>query len=258
MPTERQGDDPRDRAAAYPTSQDSPRREPSVRNRLTGRTGPGQHPDDARTDLDHHDRLEADTDLGPSRGDVLHRQKDRFGGIKWGSAFFGWLTAIGTAVLLFALLTAIGGLIGLSLTDDSGQVAGQAAQNPDMTRTAGVVSAVVAAAVLLVAYYCGGYVAGRMARFNGVKQGIAVWVWTIVITVVVAILAAIAGDRFDVVSRVGGLPKLPVSDDAATITTIIGVAVALVVTLIGAILGGLAGMRFHRKVDRADLGTDRP
>jgi hypothetical protein len=255
MPTEREGDDHRGTTpdSSQPTSQDPGRRASTVRSRLAGRAGPGRHSDADRTDLDPHDRLERDSE--PSRGDVLHQQKDRFGGIKWGSAFFGWLTAIGTAVLLFALLTAIGGMTGLSLTDDSRQAAGQAVQNPGMTRTAGVVSAIVAAAVLLIAYYCGGYVAGRMARFNGIKQGIAVWVWTIVITVVVAVLAAIAGDQFDVMSRVDGLPKLPVSDDAATITAIIGVVVALIVALVGAILGGLAGMRFHRKVDRADLGT---
>ncbi|GLY41853.1 hypothetical protein Amsp01_078760 [Amycolatopsis sp. NBRC 101858] len=57
----------------------------------------------------------------------------------------------------------------------------------------------IGTAVLLVAYYCGGYVAGRMARFNGVKQGIAVWVWTIVMTVValvVALVGGLAGMRF--------------------------------------------------------------
>lgn len=224
--------------------EDDGRREPAVRSRFTGR-----HADD-RTELD-----EPGQDFVPSRGDVLHRQKDRFGGIKWGSAFFGWLTAIGTAVLLFALLTAIGAMIGLSLTDDARNAAGQATQNPGVTRTAGVTGAIVAAAVLLVAYYCGGYVAGRMARFNGVKQGIAVWVWTIVMTVVVAIIAAVVGDRFDIAGSVGGLPKLPVGADAVTATTIVGAVFALVVALAGAILGGLAGMRFHRKVDRADLGA---
>ena len=40
--------------------------------------------------------------------------------------------------------------------------------------------------VLFVAYYCGGYVAGRMARFNGARQGLAVWVWALVIAAVVA------------------------------------------------------------------------
>ena len=29
----------------------------------------------------------------PARSEVLDRQKERFGGFKWGAAFFGWLTA---------------------------------------------------------------------------------------------------------------------------------------------------------------------
>ncbi|ALG15073.1 hypothetical protein AOZ06_26205 [Kibdelosporangium phytohabitans] len=176
----------------------------------------------------------------------MSRQKDRFGGIKWGAAFFGWLTAIGTAVLL----AAVGGAIGLSITGGLGQTGGQ---NIDVTQTGGIVSAIVAAAVLLIAYYCGGYVAGRMARFNGVKQGIAVWVWTIVITIVVAILAAIAGSRFDALRNVDGLPQLSVNGGDLALTAIVGAAIALAVALVGAILGGLAGMRFHRKIDRADL-----
>ncbi len=31
--------------------------------------------------------------------------------------------------------------------------------------------------VLVVAYYCGGYVGGWMDPFNGARQGLAVWVW---------------------------------------------------------------------------------
>ena len=48
----------------------------------------------------------------------------------------------------------------------------------------------------VLAYYCGGYVAGRMARFSGVAQGIAVWVWTIAIAIVAAVVAFVLG-RFD-------------------------------------------------------------
>jgi hypothetical protein len=195
-------------------------------------------------------------DTRPDRREVLDQQKQRFGGIKWGSAFFGWLTAVGTAVLVTALITAIGGAIGLSAAVDAGQAAdqaGQAAQNPGAVQTAGIVSAIVAAAVLFLAYYCGGYVAGRMARFSGMKQGVAVWIWTIVITVVVAVLIAVAGAQFNVLGTINGLPQLPVSGDALSTAGIITALVALAVSLAGAVLGGLAGMRFHRKIDRADL-----
>jgi len=62
---------------------------------------------------------------------VLTRQKERFGGIKWGSAFFGWLTAIGTAVILTALLAAAGAAIGVATDTNPGDAAGQATQQPD-------------------------------------------------------------------------------------------------------------------------------
>lgn len=41
---------------------------------------------------------------GEVREEVVSRERERFGGMKFGSAFFGWLTAMGTAVLLTALL----------------------------------------------------------------------------------------------------------------------------------------------------------
>jgi hypothetical protein len=42
--------------------------------------------------------------------------------------------------------------------------------------------------LLLISYFAGGYVAGRMARFDGAKQGIAVWLWALIVAVIVAIL----------------------------------------------------------------------
>ena len=41
----------------------------------------------------------------------------------------------------------------------------------------------------------------------------------------------------------------------ATLTGIITAVVAAIITLGGAILGGILGMRYHRRVDR--LGVDR-
>jgi hypothetical protein len=108
--------------------------------------------------------------------------------------------------------------------------------------------------ILLLAYYAGGYVAGRMARFNGAKQGVGVWVWAVVIAVVVAVLGAVAGAQFDVLANLNGLPRLPINEGTLTAAGLVTALVALVAALLGAVLGGLAGMRFHRKVDRA--GSD--
>ena len=177
----------------------------------------------------------------------LQREKERYGGIKWGSAFFGWLTATGTAVLLTALLAAAGTAVGVANDTDAGQVSGNAG-------TIGLVGGIALLVVLLIAYYCGGYVAGRMARLSGAKQGIAVWIWAVVTAVLVAVAGAVLGSKFDILAKLGGFPRLPINEGDLTTGGIIAIVVAVVAALIGAVLGGLAGMRYHRKVDRAGLG----
>jgi hypothetical protein len=185
------------------------------------------------------------------RDDVLAREKERFGGFKFGSAFFGWLTASGAAVLLTAAAAAIGGAIGYGTGVTVEEAADAAAADPG---TVTVVSAIVVGLILLIAYFAGGYVAGRMARFSGVKQGIAVWLWAILIAVVLAVLTAVAGSQWDILRTVNSFPRLPVTPETATLTGILTAIGAAVIALAGAILGGMAGMRYHRRVDRVGLG----
>lgn len=66
--------------------------------------------------------------------------------------------------------------------------------------------------ILFIAYYAGGYVAGRMARFDGAKQGIAVWLWALVIAIVVAVVLAVAGSEYNVLSQLNSLPRVPISE----------------------------------------------
>jgi hypothetical protein len=93
-----------------------------------------------------------------------------------------------------------------------------------------------------------------MARFSGAKQGLAVWIWAIVIAIVVAIITAVAGSQWDILANLDSFPRIPVTPESATLTGILTAVGAAIVTLVGAILGGLAGMRYHRKVDRVGLG----
>lgn len=189
---------------------------------------------------------------GPTtRESVVQREKERFGGMKFGSAFFGWLTATGTAVILTAVLAATGTAIGLGNAGSPEQAADAASADAGAI---GVVGAIVLAVILLIAYYCGGYVAGRMARFDGVKQGVAVWLWAFVIAVVLAIVGLVAGSQFDILANLNSFPRIPLSEGELTGGSILIAVIALVISLVGAILGGLAGMRFHRRVDRVGLG----
>jgi hypothetical protein len=180
---------------------------------------------------------------GPAR-DAVDAQRSRYGGIKWGAAFFGWLSANGLAVLLVALLSAAGVAVGLTQGVPSTDEATQEAS------TIGVVGGIVLLVVLFLAYLAGGYVAGRMARFDGARQGIAVWVIGLLVVVLLAVLGLVFGAQYNVLQQLN-LPRIPIDEGTATTGGIIALVAVLVVTLVGAIMGGKLGDRFHRKVDRA-------
>jgi hypothetical protein len=204
----------------------------------------------ADPDVDERRRL-ADRDvderrtLAPVVGEetlvAMHdRQRVRFGGIQWGSAFFGLLSAIGLAAILLGIVAAAGVTIGVSKIEDV---------TKGNAETIGLGGAILVLAILALSWFCGGYVAGRMARFDGMRQGIGVWVWTVVIGLVLAIAAIIGGSEYDVFARLN-LPNVAVGDQTLTTGGAITLAAGLIVTLIAALAGGKVGDRFHRRVDR--------
>ena len=205
----------------------------------------GAHADTSRIDYADSGYDETTSD-DVDRATVVDRERQALGGVKVGSAFFGWLAATGMAVLLTALVTAGGAAVSLAQ--------GNEADAPNV-ETIGITEAVVLLVIFFVAYYCGGYVASRMARFNGMKQGFAVWIWAIVIAIAVAIAATVAGDQYDIQSELNNFPRIPSNEGDVTTNGIIAAAAIAGVTLVGAVMGGLAGMRFHRKVDKVGLGS---
>jgi hypothetical protein len=200
----------------------------------------GVHADGAHTEGAH-----------PTRGaarDAIDAQRSRYGGIKWGAAFFGWLSANGLAVLLVALLSAAGVAIGLTQGVSSTD---EAAQQAD---TIGVVGGIVLLVILFLAYLAGGYVAGRMARFDGTRQGVAVWVIGLLVVLALAALGLVFGAQFNVLQQLN-LPRIPIDEGTATTGGLIALAAVLLVTLLGAVLGGKLGDHYHRKVDRAGFAA---
>lgn len=201
-----------------------------------------RHPDHEATDHQATNGPVLHDDSGP----VLHddsEARDRFGGLNIGAAFFGWLVAIAVAILLTSIVGAVLAAVGsqVSVTqDDAERSAG----------TIGIAAGVVLLVVLTLAYYTGGYVAGRMSRFDGARQGVGVWVLGLLVTVVALGLGALFGSEYNILDRVD-LPRLPVSLDEAGVGGLITAAAVLVLTLLGAVLGGIIGHRYHDKVDRA-------
>ena len=242
-------------------NQDS-RVDPAPTTRITSGTGSVRADRESPTDSPPTTQIPPDTnysgeaagrDIALDRDTVITREKERFGGVKIGSAFFGWLTATGMAVLLISLLAAAGVAFGLATSQNVDQAVQESANATGAAQTVGLVGAITLLVILFVAYFCGGYVAGRMARFNGIRQGLAVWLWGVIIAIIIAALAAVAGSQYNVYAQLN-LPRIPVNEGDVTTVGIIAIGAAILTALIGALLGGLAGMRFHRRIDAEGLG----
>jgi hypothetical protein len=167
------------------------------------------------------------------------RQRDEFGGVNWGASFFGWLVAVGVATLLTSLLVAAGAAIGLTESDVT-------TNNTEELSLGGAIALI---AVLVIAYYTGGYVAGRMSRFDGGRQGMATWAIGLIVTVGLALAAVVLGDEYNVLEQLN-LPALPVGDETLATGALVALAAIAVGSLLAAMLGGKLGERYHKKVDR--------
>ena len=205
-----------DRAVADPTVQHAPV-QPTGAHETTTHTGPTAHAGHAEA-------------------------QDRFGGTNWGAAFFGWLVAVGLTILL----TGIVGAIAAAVSDSTNVTQSDAERQAG---TIGIVAGVVLLVVLALAYYAGGYVAGRMSRFDGGKQGLGVWIIGLVVTLLAIGIGAIFGNEYNIFDRVN-LPRLPISTDQLSTGGIITALAVLVVSLLAAMAGGKMGQRYHNKVDR--------
>ncbi|CAA9482104.1 MAG: hypothetical protein AVDCRST_MAG30-860 [uncultured Solirubrobacteraceae bacterium] len=195
----------------------------------------------ARTASDVRDEGRSTREHSTGTAGVRERQKERFGGFNWGSDFFGWLVAVGLAAILTGILSAAGAAIGLN------EVSGTEAENN--AGTIGIIGGVLLLLVLMTAYYCGGYVAGRMSRFDGARNGFGVWLIGLIVTLALAAAAAILGAEYNVLQNLN-LPSLPVDGQSLSTGGLIATAAIILGTLLAAIVGGKAGERFHKKVDR--------
>ena len=168
---------------------------------------------------------------------------DRYGGFYWGSDFIGFAVATFFTVVFFGIIGAVVGTVGYQLHAAVPKV-GSAVSST--TQTLGIGGLIGGLLALFLAYLIGGYTAGRMARFEGIKNGIGVVIWTIVVLIVLAVLGAVLGSKFDVANQ------LHLKIDTATLTTggAVSLAVTLIIMLLGAVLGGRLGANYHRRIDQ--------
>lgn len=184
---------------------------------------------------------------GGAGAPVAEPLKDRFAGVKVWSAFFGWLTAVGATLLLTVLAAAAAAMIGLTAG-----IPASAATSYN-TGTVGLAGSLTLVVVVLIAYFGGGYVAGRMAFANGLWQGLVVWLWGIVISAAAVAIGVIAGTQYNVQGQVGSPSQLPLDWAALTAYGVLTAILVAAAALIGALLGGAAGAHHHFRIARRHL-----
>jgi hypothetical protein len=160
------------------------------------------------------------------------------GGVSIGAILTGVVVAVGSFFLLSAL---VGGIL----------VALDVNLNPTAGNTVKLgIGAVIALLIAqFLSYLWGGYTAGRMGRGAGFLNGLLVPIFAIVIAIIVGALVAWLGASANV-----NLPFRPVQlpvRNAQLVDwgTALGIGL-LVVMLLGGILGGALGARWHTKLER--------
>jgi hypothetical protein len=174
------------------------------------------------------------------------RLRDMYGGVDWLASFLGFVFALVAGALFSLVAGLVLAPLGLSLNLEGGELG------------AAVITGLVLVAILVfLTYFFGGYVAGRLARFDGGRNGAMLLLWTGVAVLVLALVNAVLA-RFlppevaegieslvqnNLLSAVGGLSGLGVIG----IVILVG---ALLVALLGGFLGGRLGSRYHAEIDR--------
>ena len=174
------------------------------------------------------------------------RLRDMYGGVDWLASFLGFVFVL----VAGAFLSLVAGLVLVPLgisPDLAGAELGAAA----------ITGLVLVAILVFLTYFFGGYVAGRLARFDGGRNGAMLLLWTGVTVLILALVNAVLSGflparvsedignlvQNNVLSTIGGLSQLGVAG-------VLIFAGALLVALLGGFLGGRLGSRYHAEIDR--------
>ncbi len=174
------------------------------------------------------------------------RLRDMYGGVDWLASFLGLVFAI----VLGAVFSALAGLVlvpfGITPDLSGGQIG------------ASLITGLVLLGVLIfLTFFFGGYVAGRLARFDGGRNGAMVLVWMFIVVLILALAAAIfrgflpAGMAEGVANLVDRIVSMAGNLAGAGVVGLVTAVAALLIALLGGSLGGRMGSRYHTEIDRA-------
>jgi hypothetical protein len=168
---------------------------------------------------------------------------ERYGGFYWGADFIGFAVATFFTIVFLGIVGAIVGAVGYQIGAPVPKVGSSLTGATEKLGIGALAGSLIA---LFLAYFIGGYAAGRMSRFDGAKNGLGVVIWTVVAAIVLGIAGGIAGNLFNVAGQL----HLKIDTQTLTFGGVVSIAVALLIMVLGAALGGSTGERFHRAIDR--------
>lgn len=168
----------------------------------------------------------------------------RHAGFDWLASFLGFTVAMFFLIVFLGVVGAIAGTVGFQLEHAAPGTGGSPISGATQRIGVGVLLASWLGA--LIAYFIGGYAAGRVARYDGVRNGGGVVLWTVLVALCLGILGAIFGSRFNLADQL----HLAVSPSSLTVAGVVSLVVTLLIMLGASALGGLLGGFYHRRVDR--------
>jgi hypothetical protein len=180
------------------------------------------------------------------RGDRLELAREAgWGGLSWWSVAAGVLTLVGTCAVLAGIAAAVLHPLGITMDTWAG----------DDWKRFGLVAGLVAAAALLGATALGSYAAGRMARRAGIRHGVLVFVVGVIVLAAAGGIAQLEGAIRAVTDRLESMGA-PTGDSAwAGVALVVGLA-AVGGMLVGSLLGGVRGERWHQRLIARALDPD--
>jgi len=226
--------------ATRPVTTGRASRRPSQKENETRVIRSAQHPDTVR-DATPYPR--GYFEAAEEREDRL---RDMYGGVDWLASFLGYVFT----VVLALVFSAIAGLVlvpfGFPPEISGGQLG------------ASVLTGLAVLGVLIfLTYFFGGYVAGRLARFDGGRNGAMVLVWTFIVALILALVAVVfsgflpAGMADGVSNLARGAVSTATNLAGAGVAGIIVAVAALLLALLGGFFGGRLSNRYHTEIDRA-------
>lgn len=198
---------------------------------------PGAHVDEATTPSSSYP---AGYPEGPEMREA--RLREIYGGVDFLASFIGCVFALVCLGVLLSFSALVLGFLGLTLNLGDQEI--DAAIIPSL---------VVIGLVLFVAYFSGGYVAGRLSRFDGGRNGAATVLWGILLSVLLALFGSILPvlQFVQEFAQASLLPAISGLVEAGILGLVIVIG-ALLLEVLGGFLGGRLGNSYHTRIDETN------